>query len=299
MKKLFAIALVTLMIVTLVACAGTGSKPSTDTGKDTGGQQTENGSNNNASSGAIVGVKSDLYAPNVGSQADKYWHVKEIEQVNEFDKDGKCTVRDTVYYLKNVSDYEDTNAELEGGGWKPVWSADKSYFSIDAGFKDYTSVEDAIDDMERNFRGYTLTYENGSTKHIDPPSDDEKVKINKEIFGFTFDDIETSYGQYEYTYTRFRDKVMVTYIDGATVEDINALAKDAFDVCLGIADEGKIYNYLGKYGDELTESPTVDSIFESATFNYYKDGKEITVQAEILQSEGFDSTLALLVSVMN
>lgn len=91
------------------------------------------------------------------------------------------------------------------------------------------------------------------------------------------------------------DKVMVTYISGATVDDMNALAKAAFAVCSPAADEGKMYDYLGKYGSELTAAPETDSIFNSAQFNYFRNGKEISVEAEILNSEGYDNTLALLV----
>ena len=293
MKKLLTAVLALIMIVSCAACSGSGKK--TDAAGTSNGQQ---GNGDPSAAGAVVGVKSDFYAPNAGSQAEKYWHVKEIQTVCEFDASGKCTVRDTVYYLKNASDYEAVKASLEGGGWAAVWSADHSSFSIDRGFKDYTTVEDAIEDIEDTFRGYTLVYANGSTKHVDPPTEERKVEIMKEVFGFTFDDVKTSFGAYTYSYTRQKNKVLVTYISGATADDINALAKAAFEVCKPLADEGKIYNYLGKYGSELTAAPETDNIFNSAKFNYFKDGKEISVEAEILQSEGYDNTLALLVAVI-
>lgn len=310
MKKIIALALALVMLLSLAACGkseGSGNAGSTPAegqqnnggnaaATQANGQQNENG--NAALSGAVVGVKSDLYAPNVGSQAEKYWQVKEIQNVYEFDTDGKCTVRDTVYYLKDDADYDTVNAELEGGNWKPTWESDHKSFRIDQGFKDYTSVEDAIEDMEEDFRGYTIVYSNGGTKYVDPPTDEQKTEMMKEVFGFTFDDVQTTYGKYEYSYTRKKDKVMVTYIDNATVEDINALAKAAFAVCQPLAEEGKVYDYLGKYGSELSAAPEVDSIFNSAQFNYYRNGKEITVQAEILNSEGHDNTLALLVAIM-
>ena len=264
MKKIIALALALVMLLSLAACGkseGSGNAGSTPAegqqnnggnaaATQANGQQNENG--NAALSGTVVGVKSDLYAPNVGSQAEKYWQVKEIQNVYEFDTDGKCTVRDTVYYLKDDADYDTVNAELEGGNWKPTWESDHKSFRIDQGFKDYTSVEDAIEDMEEDFRGYTIVYSNGGTKYVDPPTD----------------------------------------------EDINALAKAAFAVCQPLAEEGKVYDYLGKYGSELSAAPEVDSIFNSAQFNYYRNGKEITVQAEILNSEGHDNTLALLVAIM-
>lgn len=249
-----------------------------------------------APSGYVVKVESDTYAPNAGSQAEKYWHVKEIKTVCEFDKDGKCLARDTVYYLKSASDYENVKQALDGG-WKAVWSSDKQSFTIDQGFKDYTTVDDAYDDVAKYFRGYTVTYSGGGTKYVAPPTEEQKVRMMKEIFGFTFDDIKTSLGKYEYTYTRFRDKVMVTYKSGAGVSDINALAKAAFPVCAAAADEGKMYDYLGKYGKELTAAPETDNIFWSAKFNYFRNGKEIAVEVQILNSDGYDNTLALLIAL--
>lgn len=296
MKKILTIALALLMLVSLAACGNAANTPGGSSSIAGGGQQNSNGGSD--ASGAVVGVKSDLYAPNAGSQADKYWHVKEIQMAYEFDKDGKCTVRDTVYYLKSASDYEDAKSQLEGGSWKAVWSPDKTYFSIDQGFKDYTTVEDSIEEVEENFLGYTLTYSGGGTKYFDPPTDERKTEIMKEVFGFNCDDIKTSFGNYEYN-IRKKNKVLITYISGATFNDINALAKAAFDVCSSLADEGKIYDYLGKYGSVLTSAPETDNIFNSSKFNYYRNGKEITVEAQILNSEGYDNTLALLIAVVN
>lgn len=295
MKRFIAIVLALLLLISLAACSANNNDADGEPNSDSGGQQ----DGNTNPSGSIVGVKSDVYAPNAGSQADKYWHVKEIQTVYEFDGDGKCTVRDNVYYLKNASDYEDAKDQLEGGGWTVVWNADKTGFKMDQGFKDYTTVDDAIDEMEKEFRGYTLTYSNGGTKYVAPPTDERKTELMKEVFGFTFDEIETAFGDYTYSYTRQRDKVMVTYISNATTEDINALARAAYEVCAPLADEGKMYNYLGKYGTELTEAPTTDSIFMSAAFHYFKDGKEISVESEILNSEGYNNTLALLVAVVS
>lgn len=296
MKRFVAIILAGLMLLSFAACSASNS---TSEGTDSSQSEQQGISGNAGSSGAVVGVTSDRYAPNVGSQADKYWHVKEIQTVYEFDKDGNCAVADTVYYLKSPSDYDDAKAQLEGGGWEVTWSPDQTSFRRDQGFKDYTTVEDAIDDIEEDFRGYTLTYSNGGTEYVAPPTDERKVEIMREVFGFTFDDIQTSFGDYEYTYTRFRDKVMVTYISNATVDDINALAKAAFEVCSPLADEGTVYDYLGKYGEVLTEAPETDNIFWSAKFNYFRDGKEIAVESQILNSEGYQNTLALLVAVVD
>lgn len=295
MKKIILIVLVLSVILGLAACESTDNNPSGNIDSTPGGQQ--NANNGLDPSGSIVGIKSDLYAPNAGSQAEKYWHVKEIRAVYGFDKNGNCTVRDTVYFLKSKSDYEDAKAQLEGGGWKAVWSSNQTYFSIDQGFKNYTTVEDAIEEVEGDFRGYTLTYSGGGTKYVDPPTDERKTEIMKEVFGFTCDEIKTSFGNYDY-HTRKKNKVMVTYISGATVTDINTLAKAAFDVCSPLADEGKIYDYLGKYGDVLTSAPETDNIFNSAKFNYFRDGKEIAVEVQILNSEGYDNALALLIAVI-
>lgn len=297
MKKIISITLALVILFTFVAC-GKSEGNNGGNSASTSGEAQQNNGGDAAPSEVVVGVKSDIYEPNAGSQAEKYWQVKEIQKVHEFDVEGKCTVHDTIYYLKDGADYDTVNAELEGGNWKPNWASDHKSFRIDMGFKDYTTVDDAIEDMEKEFRGYTIVYSNGSTKHIDPPTEEQKTEKMKEVFGFTFDDVKTDFGQYQYSYTRQRDKVLVTYIDNATVEDINALAKAAFEVCKPLAEDGKVYDYLGKYGNELSEAPVSDSVFSSAQFNYFRNGKEISVQAEILNSEGYENTLALLVAVM-
>ena len=247
--------------------------------------------------GNVVGVKSDKYAPNVGSEAERYWQVKDIEMVYAFDASGKCTVRDTVYYLKDNADLEEVTRQI--AGWSAVWNDDKKSFRIDRGFKDYTTVDDAIDEIAKAYHGYTITYAGGATKHIDEPTEERKVELMREVFGFTFDDVQTTYGAYTYSYTRQRDKVLVTYINNATVDDINALGQAAFEVCKTLGDDGKMYSYLGKYGGEITEAPISDSIFFSCKFNYFKNGKEIAVEAEILNSEGYENTLALFVAVVS
>ena len=303
-QKALCLFLAVFMVIGLCACGsdngGAGgnetAKPASQQGNNgntgtTAGAKPEN-TESNTGSGAIVGVKSDMYAPAASSQAAKYWHVKEIQNVYEFSGDGKCTVKETVYYLNNASDYDDASAQLEGGNWKAVWSNDKSYFSIEQGSKNYTTVEDAIEDMEKDFLGYTLSYSNGGSNHIDPPTDARKTELMKEVFGFTLDELDTTYGDYTFV-TRKKENVLVTYIPGATTDDMNALAKAAFAVCSAAADEGKMYDYLGKYGSELSAAPETDSIFNSAQFNYFKNGKEISVEAEILNSEGYDNTLAL------
>lgn len=310
LKKIVSILIAALLLLGLCACSPNNNETGGNAGSVVDSQHANNGNNgsttapqqgNNEPStgdGAVVGVKSDVYAPSAGSQAEKYWHVKEIQDVYAFSSDGKCTVRDTVYYLKNTSDYEEAAAELTGGNFPAVWSDDKSYFSIDRGFKDYTSVDDAIAEIEKDFRGYTLTYGNGGSKHVDPPTDERKTELMKEVFGFTMDDIKTSYGDFEYA-IRKKEKVLVTYSSNATVEDINALARVVYEVCAPVADEGKTYDYLGKYGKEITAAPETDSIFNSAQFNYFKNGKEISIQSEILNSEGYDNTLALLIAVVS
>ena len=308
-KKVLCLFIAVFMVIGLCACGSDNGGAGGNAATSPASQQENNGNTgttagakpenteSNTGSGAIVGVKSDIYAPAAGSQADKFWHVKEIQNVYEFSSDGKCTVKDTVYYLKNASDYDEASAQLEGGNWNAVWSDDKTYFTIEQGFKDYTSVEDAIEDIENDFLGYTITYSNGGSNHIDPPTDERKTELMKEVFGFTLDELDTTYGNYTFA-TRKMEKVMVTYISGATVDDMNALAKAAFSVCSAVADDGKMYDYLGKYGSELTAAPETDSIFNSAQFNYFKNGKEISVEAEILNSEGYDNTLALLVYIV-
>ena len=317
MRKILALLLVIVMVMSLAACSGSegknsGSSNNSDSSNNSGSgtekedkdsntstDKTDNGSGEktetdtpSGGSGPIIKVASDLYAPVSGSQAEKYWHVKDIQNVTEFDGDGKCTVRDTVYYLNSASDYDDASAALEG--WEATWSSDKTYFSIDRSFKDYTTVEDAIEESEDDFLGYTLTYSNGGTEYVAPPTDERKTEIMKEMFGFSIDDVKSAYEDGEYI-IRKKKKVSVTYKSEATVDDINALAKIVYDLCVPVADDGKIYTYMGKYGDELTEAPVTEDIFWSAKFNYFKDGKEIAVEVQILNSGDFQNTLDLLI----
>lgn len=76
--------------------------------------------------------------------------------MHEFDGTEKYTAGDTVYYLKDGTDFATVNAELEGGNWKPDWDSGHKSFRIDMGFKVDTTVEGAIDDVEKEFRGYTI-----------------------------------------------------------------------------------------------------------------------------------------------
>ncbi len=307
MKRVLALILVLVMVMAVVACdkggdSGGGGLASTTKADNNGGGgatkaegKTEAPAGNGGGSGYISGVIGDKYAPAKGSTAEKFWKVSEIQEVNEFDKDGNCTEKYTMYYLKDPADYADVNEQLDASAY--IWNDDKTGFKRESSMKKYTTIDDAKADIEDAFHGYTIAYSDGKTEHVDAPDDARKTEIMKEVFGFNYDDIKTEYGEYTYA-TRQKKKVLVTYINDAKVEDINALAKIAFEVCKPLADEGKIYDYLGKYGSELTEAPQTDSIFNSATFNYFRNGSEITVQSEILNSGDYSNTLALAVYVV-
>ncbi|MBO4477475.1 MAG: hypothetical protein J5757_03985 [Lachnospiraceae bacterium] len=310
MKRVLALILVLVMVMAVVACdkggdsgSGGGGNAASTTKADNGGGggatqapgKTEAPAGNGGGSGYISGVIEDKYAPAANSTADKFWKVKEIQEINKFDKDGNCTEKYTIYYLKDPADYNDVNEQIAGTDY--IWNSDKASFQRESSMKKYTSIDDAKADIEDAFRGYTIEYSGGKTEHVDAPDDARKTEIMKEVFGFNYDDLKTEYGNYTYS-TRQKKKVIVTYINDAKVEDINALAKIAFEVCKPLADEGKIYDYLGKYGNVLTEAPQTESIFNDATFNYFRNGSEISVQAQILNSGDYSNTLALAVYVV-
>ncbi len=146
--------------------------------------------------------------------------------------------------------------------------------------KKYTDPEDALDDMEKNYYSYSIKYSDGSTKHVDAPTEDKKPEDMKNNYGFTINDIKDAIGDYEYT-GWYRDKFEVAHGSNMTIDDVNALIRKAWDVCAPLADEGKMYTYLGKYGDVITEAPVITSEFDTAEFHYFRSGKEVGVQVSI------------------
>ena len=314
MKKLISIALVLIMVFALAACekedgpSGSGTKAdsnnsSTKTDSNNSSTKADSGKTDSTTAAAPVsgnafvsGVIGDKVAPAQGSQAKEHYHAKEYSEQYYFDSDGDCTEGYTEYYLDDPANYESANEYLVAGDWKPQWSSDKTSFKIMNQFISYMTVEKAIDEFEEDFIGYTIRNSDGSTKHVDAPDDAKKTESMKEIFGFTYDDLKSQLGDYEYM-GRYRDKSQVRTGSKATIDDVNALIKAVWDICTPLAEEGKMYTYMGKYGDVLTEAPQITSRFDSAEFHYFKNGKEIKVGVDI-QSK-FDDALSLYVGTVN
>ena len=310
MKKLISILLVFVMVFALAAC-DKGDSPSgtkADSGNnatkaDSGNSSTkaDNGKTDTTAAGNVSGntyvscVIGDKLAPADGSQAKEHYHAKEYSEQYYFDSNGKCTEAYTEYFLDDPANYEDANEYLVAGDWKPQWSGDKASFKIMNQFISYMTVEKAVAEFEDDFNGYTIQNADGSSKHVEAPDDAKKTESMKVVFGFNYDDLKTQLGDYEYM-GRYRNKSQVRTGSKATVDDVNALIKAVWDLCVPLAEDGKMYTYMGKFDDPITEAPQITSRFDSAEFHYYKDGNEIKVGVDI-QSK-FDDALSLYVGIV-
>ncbi|MBO7516042.1 MAG: hypothetical protein J6T47_10505 [Lachnospiraceae bacterium] len=316
MKKLISILLVFVMVFALAACdkgdspSGTkvdsgnnatkadsgNSSTKPDSGKpDNGKTDTTAAAVNTPGKSYVSGVIGDKLAPADGSQAKDHYHAKEYSEHYYFDSDGDCTEGYTEYFLDDPANYESANEYLVAGDWKPQWSSDKTSFKIMNQFISYMTVDKAIAEFEDDFNGYTLRNADGSSTHVDAPDDAKKTESMKEVFGFTYDDLKAQLGDYEYM-GRYRTKSQVRTGSKATVDDVNALIKAVWDLCAPQADEGKMYTYMGKYGDTITEAPQITSRFDSAEFHYFKNGQEIKVGVDIQTK--FDDALSLYAGIV-
>ena len=303
MKKILAMALVLMMILSLAAC-GSGKDDdkkddktgTTNSPKDPTKPGDKPGNNDPVASGPIVGVTGDKEPLPVGSQAHDYWHAATVVRNYEFDNSGKCLKDESIYYLDDPANKDAANDHLTGGNWEPIWSADNTYFSINSSFISYTDTDDAIDYFESHYYAYTITYDNGATKRVEAATEEEKIANVQKIFGLKFDEVKGLLGDPLTIATWQRDTIQFQMYTGATLEQMNELCGKLFEVCKPLAEDGNMYTYLGKYGDVITEAPKEESEFSNAEFHYYYGGKEIKVSVGISQAN--DKMLQLHIGIV-
>ena len=231
----------------------------------------------------------------MGSQAHDHWHAASTVRNYEFDKDGKCLKNESIYYLDDPANKETANDFLVGANWEPVWSSDNTYFTLSNSSLKYTDTDDAIEYFEARYYAYTITYAGGATKRVEAPSEAEKVANITKIFGLNFADVKGLLGTDMKIATWQRDVIQVQLGKGATLEQMNELCGKLYEVCKPLAEDGKMYTYLGKYGDELTEAPKETSEFNNAEFHYFYGGKEVKVSVGIDQAN--DKMLAVYIGL--
>lgn len=298
MKRMLALVLILLVAFSVVAC-----------GKDDDGDSKKDDKKNESSSkkddkdskgdsngdGVIEKFIGDKVTLPKGGQAHDSWHALTTYRTYEFSKDGKCTKSEDIYYIDDPANYELANDRLTSSNFIPEWSADKTYFSLNNEFISYTKTEDAIEYYESKYYPYTIQYSNGSEKHVDEPDTAAKLANITSVYGITFDDVKGMLGKYTIA-TWQREALSIRMGENSTMDDMNALCAKLYEVCKPLAEDGKMYTYLGKYGEELTAAPQVTSEFDSAEFHYFKDGKEIKVSVGI--SQKLNKVLTLFIGVV-
>lgn len=301
MKKILALLLVLMMVLAVVACGGDDDADG-DSKKDD--KKNESSTNNDKKDdnkkeegkggGEIVAVTGDKRETGADSQARKYWHALTSCRNFEFDAAGKCIKNETIYEIDDPANYSDANEQLTGSNFKPEWSADKKTFVLDEGYLSSTDTDYALEYFDKRFYSYTIKYGNGTEKHVDVPDDATKLAKMKEVFGFNLDDAKDALGAYTVNSWQ-RDSVSVLMGENSTVADINALCAKIFEICKPLAENGTMYDWLGKYGATITESPVTESEFDDATFHYFYGGKEIKVSIGI--SQKLNKVLTFSVSI--
>lgn len=240
----------------------------------------------------VLGEQVELAA---GSQARDSWHAVTTLRNYEFDASGKCLLCQDIYFLDDAANYDLANQHLTGADWKPQWSADKTNFMLENTHIDYTDPEDALEYFDSRYYAYTITYADKSTKAVEAPNLATKLANIKAVYGINFTDVQGLVGEYEVV-TWYRENLSIKMNEKATLEQMNALGAKLFEICKPLAEDGKMYTYLGKYGDELTAAPVADSIFDTSEFHYFCNGKEIKVSVGI--SQKLNEALTLYVGVV-
>jgi len=300
MRKFLSVMLILVMVLSLAGC---GSDEDGDKKDDRKNETTspaadkpgddKPGNDKPGEGGIVIGVTGDKVTLPVGSEAHDYWHAETSVRNYEFDASGKCIKNETIYYLDDPANKQKVNDFLTGGGWEPSWSDDGSYFMLGNGFLDYTDTEDAFDYFASRYLAYTIKYEGGATQRVEAAGDAEKDDDFKNIFGLELANVQSLLGEKFTIVTRQRNALYAQLGTGATVDQMNELCAKMFEACKPIAEEGKMYTYLGKYGDEITEAPSEESEFSSPEFHYFYGGKEIKVVASLSAENDYMLSLEL------
>ncbi|MBP5462156.1 MAG: hypothetical protein J6Y20_08540 [Lachnospiraceae bacterium] len=289
MKKVLVLFLVLVLVLSVVAC-GSDDKDGDSKKDDKKNESSTNNDNKKDDNkkeegkggGEIVAVIGDKHATAETSQARTYWHAVSSSRNFEFDADGKCVKNETIYVVDDPANYGEANEYLIGLNYAPVWSSDKTTFTLDEGFLKNTDTAYALEYFDKRFYAYTIKYGNGTEKRVEEPDDAAKMVKMKEVFGFSLDDAKGALGAYTVNSWQ-RDSVSILMGENSTVDDVNALCAKIFEICKPLAEGGTMYDWLGKYGETITEAPVTSSEFDDATFHYFYGGKEIKVSIGISQ----------------
>lgn len=125
--------------------------------KDSKGDSKDDSKGDSKGDGVIEKIIGDKVPLAEGGQAHDSWHALTTYRTYEFSKDGKCTKSEDIYYIDDPSNYDEANDRLTSSNFKPEWSADKTYFSLDNQYISYTETDDAIEYYASRYTRFSTT----------------------------------------------------------------------------------------------------------------------------------------------
>ena len=310
MKKIASFLLLAIGALALSACksyfiivggdpASAGNNPTNSENQNS--SQNPSGNSNNSSDGGNIGslpvdknpikfLSDEIELPST-AQARTSWKATRYTSTYEFNADGDCTAIYSTYTLGDIADYDLANANMESGGWTPVWSSDHLHFSVSTSSSlEWYDYDDAWDDMNEHFFGYTVTYVDNSTQYFAAPTQEQKNAKFTESFGADINAVESYSGfdSIELNYHYLRSFSLFGILTDNSVENciaaVNGYAQYLFDIYKNFSDDGTIRDYV--YNTQvITEADTIDNQFASSYFSFFKDGKECVVQVGIDNKE--------------
>ena len=258
--------------------------PSGDSG-DAGGSAIQ-GSNHPSDKKPIKFLSDEIELPST-AQARTSWMATRYTSTYEFDASGACTAIYSTYTLGNIDDYELANSHMESGGWTPEWSSDHLHFKIHTSMSlSWYDYDDAWDDMNDHFFGYTVTYVDNSTQYFAAPTQDQKNAKFTEMFGADIAAVEgyTGFDSIQLNYHYLRSFSLFGILTDNSVDNciatVNSYVQYLFDIYKMVSDDGTIRDYIHNT-QVITEAETIDNQFASSYFSFFKDGKECIVQVGI------------------